>query len=428
MSAKVKVSGTFRNVTAPYIKVNGNWKISKSAWIKVNGSWRSWFLQGGLTDPTFTTNVGSGANNSVLAITIQLDGKIILAGAFTSFNATTVGRIIRLNSDGTIDTAFSNNVGTGGNSQVSSVAIQSDGKIVVAGSFGTWNGVTVNRIVRLNPDGTRDADFTTNLGSGPNEEISNIAIQEDDKILVVGSFRSFSGVSVNCIVRLNLSGSRDTTFSATEVASFSPYFIVNTLAINPDGKIFYAVTNRSIITDEFGQYFVFKSALFRMNSTGGQDSAFNSVGTEHNGAIYAIRVQADGKTLVGGNHTTWNGVTVNRILRLNIDGTRDTSFAANTGTGPNSPVWTIATQSDGKIVVGGQFTAWNGVAANGIVRLNPDGTRDAAFSTNIGSGANSAIRSTSIQVDSKIILAGQFTQFNGVTINRIVRIGGELAE
>jgi hypothetical protein len=110
MSGKVKVAGTWRDSTAPYVKVGGNWKIAKSAWAKLDDKWRSWFLQGGLLDgqlgmdpeflDTFSTNTGTGANSTVNSIAIQSDGKIVIGGAFTTFNGTTVNRIARLSADG----------------------------------------------------------------------------------------------------------------------------------------------------------------------------------------------------------------------------------------------------------------------------------------------------------------------------------------
>ena len=100
-------------------------------------------------NPTFTQ--GTGLNSTASSIAIQTDGKIVVGGSFTSYNGTTQNRITRLNSDGTRDTGFS--TGTGFNNSLSSIAIQTDGKIVVGGAFTSYNGTTQNRIIRLNSNG-----------------------------------------------------------------------------------------------------------------------------------------------------------------------------------------------------------------------------------------------------------------------------------
>ena len=207
MSAQTKVSGAWRNMSAPYVKVSGSWRIAKSAWTKIDEKWRNWFLQGGVLDAplgneenfspaNFNTNLGSstGIAASVNSIAIQSDGKIVLGGTFTTFNGATVNRIVRLNSDGTRDTAFSTNTGTGANDVIFSRDIQTDGKILLGGSFTTFNDATVNRIVRLNSDGTRDTAFSTNTGTGANDVIFSIVTQSAGKILLGGLFTVFNAL------------------------------------------------------------------------------------------------------------------------------------------------------------------------------------------------------------------------------------------
>ena len=100
--------------------------------------------------------------------------------------------------------------------------------------------------------------------------------------------------------------------------------------------------------------------------------SFN-IGTGFNGIVYTIDIQSDGKILVGGNSTLYNGTTSNSIIRLNSNGSIDTSF--NIGTGFfNGGVYTIYIQLDGKILVGGYFTTYNGTTSNRIIRLNSNGS------------------------------------------------------
>ena len=362
----------------------------------------------------------------VLTIAIQSDGKIIVGGNFNTWHGNTVNRIVRLNSDGTRDTAFTTNTGTAANNSVTAVKVQSDGKILVGGYFTTWNGTTVNRIVRLNADGTRDTAFTTNTGTGTDARISAIIVQSDGKIIIAGEFTTWNGTAVKRIVRLNADGTRDTAFTGTENSSLSPYTSYESLALQPDGKILGGVSKRVFVDGGSFFYTVITAGVVRMTSTGAQDTAFNSnSSTTLSDATAAIAVQTDNKIIAGGGFTTWNGTTVNRIVRLNADGTRDTAFTTNTGTGFNGYVNTIAVQSDGKIIIGGNFTALNGTTVNGIVRLNANGTRDTAFTTNTGTGFGTGVaglNSIDVQSDGKIIVAGDFTTWNGVTATRFIRL------
>ena len=134
------------------------------------------------------------ANNSVLATAIQADGKILIGGFFTTLSpnggpAVTRNRIARLNPDGTLDASFNPNANNG----IRSISLQDDGKILIAGHFSTLspNGgpaVTRHSIARLNPDGTLDASFNPNA----NNIVVIITFQKGGKILVGGSFGTLS--------------------------------------------------------------------------------------------------------------------------------------------------------------------------------------------------------------------------------------------
>jgi uncharacterized delta-60 repeat protein len=280
---------------------------------------------------------------------------------------------VRLNSDGTIDTDFSTNVGNGFLNNVFTMQIQQDQKIIISGIDTTFNGATINRIVRLNANGTRDTDFTNNLGTGLSGPASLILIQPEGKIILGGDFTTVNSTACVRIVRLNLDGTLDTAFNA-------------------------------------------------------------NTGTGFNATVLAGTIQPDGKIIVAGNFTNFNGVTINRILRLNSDGTIDTAFSTNVGTGANNTVDSVVIQPNNNIIVAGNFTNFNGFTVGRLVRLSSNGIRDIPFNTNIflGTGVSgisaASIYSVIIQPDQKIIIAGQFTSFGGKSNFNIARIGGELAE
>ncbi|MBC8094172.1 MAG: hypothetical protein H7Y43_00015, partial [Akkermansiaceae bacterium] len=132
----------------------------------------------------------------------------------------------------------------------------------------------------------------------------------------------------------------------------------------------------------------------------GIDAGFTT-GSGVNNAIKGIGLQSDGKLIVGGQFSSYQGVAANRLMRLAADGTRDTNFTI--GTGPNGDVTGLVVQSNDKMVIIGGFTTYNGAAASLVARLNLDGTRDTNFNPNVYNfGANTL----AVQSDGKVLLGG----------------------
>ena len=175
-----------------------------------------------------SNNFKLGFNDVVNSIATQSDGKILVGGRFTSYNGTTSNYIIRLNTDGSIDDTFS--IGSGFDFYVLSISIQSDGKILVGGSFTSYNGTNSNYIIRLNSDGGYDITFS--IGGGFDNGITSIAIQSDGKILVGGSFTYYNGTNSNYIIRLNSDGSFQHSFDDAFLNSQ-----INSIAIQSDGNV-----------------------------------------------------------------------------------------------------------------------------------------------------------------------------------------------
>jgi uncharacterized delta-60 repeat protein len=277
--------------------------------------------------------------------------------------------IIRLNSDGTKDTSF--NIGTGFNNSVKTIELQPDGKILVGGSFTTYNGLTENRIIRLNINGTKDTSFLT--GAGFNGTVEAIRIYDGNfnagEILVGGRFSTYKNLSRNRIARLTINGNADTF----NIGTGFNFFGVSTIDLQ---------VNKILIGGAFSSYNgTVVNNIIRLNYDGTIDNSFIT-GTGFNNYVNKIKQQPDGKIIVGGGFTSFNEVTVNKLIRLNADGTKDTSF--NTGIGFDNFVNSIELQSDGKILVGGNFNSSDGITENKIVRLNTNGSKDYSFNTGIG--------------------------------------------
>jgi uncharacterized delta-60 repeat protein len=319
---------------------------------------------------------------------------------------------------GSPDTAFNTN---GMNGDVFALALQSNGQIMAGGNFTAVGPVSENSIARLNTDGSLDTTFLNGL-SGANAAVNAIASQTDDRIVVGGAFTTIDGVQRNFIARLMTDGTLDTSFNPGSGADNTVNAVAEIFAINGTN-----VTRELYIGGAFDAVNGTSSpGIIRLNNDGTVDSGFNA-GSGVDGQIYAIAAYPTnsiyaGKVLIGGSFAHYNGSAINNLARLNANGSLDTNFTANFGSGPNGIVHALAIQTGGQVLVGGNFTSFNGMALNRIARLNTDGTLDANFVAAVGAGANSAIEGIVLQPDNRIVLIGQFTQANGVTRNHITRL------
>jgi uncharacterized delta-60 repeat protein len=348
-----------------------------------NGTTYNRFLKlynDGTEDTAFNTNLGTGFNATTSRLIVQSDGKIYVTGAWGTFNSNTRNRLVRINTDGTEDTAFYTNLGTGFGVGTNTVGVQSDGKIIVAGTFTTFNGNTRNRMVRLNSDGTEDTGFYTNLGTGFGGSITEILILSDDSIIAIGPFTTLNSVTYNRIIKLNPDGTVDTTFNTNLGVGIGAGTAPNNLSLQSDGKIIVG-----------GGFTLFdgntRNRIFRLNADGTEDTAFyTNLGTAFGNTNNTIVVDNNGSIIVGGPFTSFNGNTRNRLLKLNSDGTEDTAFYTNLGTAFNQSVNGLIVNTDNTILCGGTFTTLDVNTRNYMVKLNNDGTEDSAFYTNLGTG------------------------------------------
>lgn len=323
----------------------------------------------GTLDAAFNPVVGSGTPR-VDGTAVQPDGKIIIDGGFSTVHGQSRNRIARLNSDGTLESTATFDPGTGADLSVNCVAVQADGKILVGGPFTTFDGQPRNGLARLHANGAVEDTVTFNPGTGPggsSDPMKGIAVQPDGKIIIVGNFTSVNGQPRGGIARLNPDGTPEST------ATFNP-------------------------------------------GTGASG-----------GGVASVVVQADGKIVIGGNFTTLNGQPRNRIARLHSDGSLESTATFNPGTGANVIVYCVALQEDGKILLGGAFSNVNGQARKGIARLNADGTVESAATFNVGTGTTGGsyfgrVHGMAVQANGKILIGGDFTAVNGQARKMIARL------
>lgn len=340
---------------------------------------------------SFNPNVGSLlGGGSVSTVAVQPDGKILLAGSFGLVGGLNRNDLARVNADGSLDPSF--NPGSYG--AVGALAVQADGKIVVGGAFTAMGGQSHTNLARLNPDGSVDTSFNANASSS----VFAIALQDDGRILVGGAFTSLAGQSCARIGRLNPDGSLDTNFNASANNS------IFTIALQTNGDVLAGGT----FTNLNGTT-VYR--IGRLNTDGSLDTTFNAGASN---TVYSITVQPDNLILVGGSFTNITGAARNRIARLNNDGSVDPSF----NPGASNTVYSIALQANGKMLVGGAFTGLAETVRNYLGRLNTDGTLDASFNP----VASNYVYVVALQKDGKVLVGGTFTNLAGGQRNSVGRL------
>ena len=479
-------SGVHVNGTVYDFEILGNGQtLIVGVFSTVNG-----FTQGKISrinmDGTLDTNFNAnnvGADQSITTIKMAANGKMLIGGGFTTFNTVSKNRMARLNADASVDNSFNYTQTNNGN--INTINIFPNGNIFVGGETGTWDNVAI-----LNDSGVLQ---TGNYLVGTRGIINSIVQQSDGKILVGGRFETANGVKRSNVARFNLDGTLDTAFNSNNLATT---LTVSRFSLQPDGKILLATSPSNVLVrlntdgtvDSGFTAFAFGNLqdslvqsdgkiiavgdfnsgrkIFRFNANGTDDNSFNNISID--GLIERIIRQPDGKLLIAGAFTSVAGNNRGRIARLNADGTFDSSFnpfgganntiydmalqtdgkivvvgdftGLNGGISPqyvgrfnsdgsldntfnqaaNSPVYAVSLQTDGKIIIGGTMMTVGGVSRSGIARLNSNGALDSTFQ--IGTGTNNAVWSVAIQSDGKILAGGEFIKYNGVSKVSLVRL------
>lgn len=354
----------------------------------------------------FCYELDGGFNNQAEAAVEDSSGRIIFGGIFTTYSGQSFNRIVRVNSNGNIDPTF--NIGTGFDNDVYAVELQPDGKILVGGIFSSYSGVSANKIIRLNSNGTVDTTFSS--GTGFNFSVWSFAVQPDGKIVVGGGFTTYSGQSANSIIRLNSDGSIDNSFSIGSGLNNIAYDIIE---LN-DG--------RKLVLGSFTSYSgQTHNRIVRLNNDGTVDNTLN-VGSGFNSEVYSAEVEDDGKMIIVGLFDQFSGQTYRQIVKLNSDGSIDNTF--NVGTGFQRSVglcFALSVYKYGtKYFITGDFDFYNGNVANGLIQLNSDGTKDTSFNYGTGLLFSGTSFNTGLLLSNGIrIVYGQATQYNGYQIGDI---------
>ncbi|KOS07050.1 hypothetical protein AM493_14170 [Flavobacterium akiainvivens] len=359
---------------------------------------------------------GTGVTNGAVINDVFLlnGGKILIGGGsyFNSYNGIPVADFACLNQDGSLDESFNISLPGG----VACIA-GADDKIYVGGAFSNCNGNPVNQIIRLNSDGSLDSEFTSSVvfDSTPGlvKVIYSIAVDANGKILVGGDFKTPEGNRYT-IIRLNADGSLDTTFAYN-----GDYNGVLTKAdeiiVLADNKILVAGN----MNDDSDTLY---KGLIRLNENGTIDTTFNSKYYVR-GVVHDVVLEYDGKIVAAGFFDVPTGNTVATLIRLNDDGSIDESFSVTTAQNSYSANRILDIEKyNGKYLVSGKFDAYGDHEVHDMALINYDGSIDTSFS--IGAGVDFHLTKAVALNDGKILAAGSFMQFNGESKRGIVRLIG----
>ncbi len=365
----------------------------------------------------------SGSSFFASSICIQKDGKIIITGTLENTSFQLLNFLARFNNNGSLDNTYGTNGFTVVDFNITSSAIQSNDKIVIAGYDAGGNKNIA--VARYDPSGFPDNKFGTGgivtKSPGPSVNVAqSVALQNDGKIVSAGYF--FSGKKYNFVVlRVDSSGIPDNTFGINGIdstATGTSGCLAYSVSIQNDGKILTAGISMNAGHANL--------VLIRYNINGDPDYSFGNYGIavtqfgKSNDAANSLSVQTDGKIVIAGysNNSASNYFT---LLRFNTNGQADNTFGANgvavAGIGKSDDeANAVAVQSDGKIIAAGySYNGKNKVFA--IVRLNQNGFADNTFGTNgivttpVGS-YDAQVTSATVQEDQKIVAAGYYLNGN----------------
>ncbi len=348
-----------------------------------------------------------GFNGPIYAWVELSDGTVIAGGNFTMFNGNAANYIVKIDTNGQMDTTF--NSGTGFNSPVLALAMDSGGQIYAGGAFNQYNGNTANGLAKIDPTaGTLETIFNSG-GTGFNGTVESIAADKSGHVYVGGAFSQYDGSTVGGLAALEqTNGLLLSTFNPGGTGFNGTVYAV---AVDPTGNVY--------VGGNFTQYDggTANHIAKLVAGTGNLDNGFDSGGTGFNGIVYAIDYDSAG-VFVGGSFSQCEGGTANNIALLNsLDGTLSTTFDAG-GAGFNNTVTSLTSISDGNLYVGGKFTQYSSANAYYIAKLSTStGTLDNTFGLN--NPPNAIVDAIMEDASNNIFVGGNFTGFGGVMQNSI---------
>lgn len=362
---------------------------------------------------TYLSNsVISGGIVKTLTVDPATD-KIYIGGTFTSYNGYPANGIIRLNPTGEIDFTF--NSGTGFSpAKVESIELDKFGKLYVGGEMLSYNGTPISNFIKLNTDGSIDStDFSFD------SSVSTIHITNSQEIYVGGTFTEYinSGDVLPAVglVKIGLDGVADTSFDVGSTGFNAGSSITNVK------KVITNSSNKVIVIGAFTSYQgTSANGIVQLTNTAAIDSTFvYGTGFNNLASINDIVLDEVGSVYVAGGFTSYNSNAVNRLIKLTDTGSIDNSF--NYQTGANDAISKITIDLNGNFYIGGKFTSYKSVPANGLARIFKDGELDFSFNTSTGFNIRT-VTDIVVHDESHIYVTGGFTKFQEIPTGGLLNL------
>jgi len=366
------------------------------------------------TDGSIDTTLDIRANNIVMKALLRYDGTLLIGGGFTTLKQGATGteitrnRMARILTDGSIDSSFNPNF----DNRVNTFIVTSDGTILVAGLFATLQppdateAINSRMLARLKPTGSFASGYLVNIDG----EVLTLAMQQDGKILMGGYFTTLmygspSSTSYQSyLVRLHPNGSPDSTFYS------GLNYAVTSISVQNDGKII-AGGYFDKVTPSGESFNITANHIARFYPDGSMDRDF--ISARLGGVTFSIPL-SDGKVLIGGSFLNIGGVTRTYIAKISTTGEVDSSFAPVL----DGNVISAYVMSDGRILIGGNFGTVNGTTQRYAALLKADGSLDTSFAPVL----NGAVRAFGVQSDGKLLIGGDFTLVADATRGYLARV------
>ncbi len=427
--------------------------MARGSFRSVNGTTRRYIARvnaDGSFDSAFNVvQPDAYADGNCHALAVAADGRLLAGGDQVLFREVGRNYLARLNSDGSLGEPYK--AGTGFSDKVTALLIQPDVRIIAGCYFGYYNGQRVERVVRLNPDGSMDPSFQADAFI--DRKVTALALQPDGKLLVGGNFHrlgpnSPQTLGPNLLVRLNTDGSLDQSFSApTSLMSVSPgtlmyYDMVAAIAVLADGKVMvggpamdlWRLTpdgsqDMSFTASQIGSTFCVQpderpvgggSNIVRRQLNGATDPTFQGHlgGPPLTPSTNLIVPLANGQLMLAGGFASYNGTPTEKLIRMNSDGSLDASFQPPLGISASA----IVPRPNGQLLCAGKPGT---TSVQTIFLLNADGSVDPSPGVDNTVGFTDQIKALAVQADGDILAAGSFTAYNGTGRNRIARLHGQ---
>lgn len=423
----------------------------------------------GTRDAAFVS-LAPGTSDFVSRILVQPDGKIVVGGSLAFLGQSPVAGLARLNADGTVDATFQPQLASGRIVNVSGLARQTDGKLLVAAyvqATGTTTGT--DQLLRLQANGQQDLTFQPVLRA--NVMLGDVAVQPDGQVLVSGGYGPVLPGGTATLARFSPTGVPDVSFSSSPNLYAPSSEPLPLLAVQPDGRILVghappqtvaalpagqSPVARLLTSGSFdpawnvpalpaddllprantiqllatGQVLVagttarlgtaddLERGVVVLDATGQPANAFRPV-LQQNGYVRDVAQQPDGRLVAVGSFSEVNDRPVRGIVRLELNGSVDTAFCRRARFGGGYGARVLA-QPDGTLLSAGTFAVVGGVAQAGVARLLATGTPDAAFSSPLAS-SNDVVE-LARQADGRLLLAGTLRRSGTSTFATFLRL------